>query len=47
MIDFLLNPDRTGALSLIGRHALAPGGCDQSAHKYREGDAKENFAAYH
>jgi hypothetical protein len=34
-------------LSLISWHAIAPSGCDQGAHEYCEGDAKEDFAAYH
>jgi hypothetical protein len=33
-------------LSPIGPHAIAAG-CDQGAGEHGEGDAKENFAAYH
>jgi hypothetical protein len=45
MTTFLLNPDRL-ALSPIGQHSIAihP---DQGCDEHHEGDAKENFAAYH
>jgi hypothetical protein len=33
-------------LSPIGPQAIAAG-CDQGANEHREGDAKENFDAYH